>query len=60
MSPMGATDLTKKEDAGALVPIERLAVLARIGNKPGAAAKSISHGRAPTMCPPGPPNVMAP
>ena len=36
--------LGKGEDAGALVAIERPAMLARIGNKPRAAAKAISHG----------------
>ena len=34
----------KGKDSGSLVSIERPAMLARIGNKPRAAAKAISHG----------------
>ena len=36
--------LSKREDAGALVAIERPAMLASVGNEPGAAAKVVSHG----------------
>jgi hypothetical protein len=36
--------LCEKHNAGALISIERPAVLACIGNKPSAAAKVVSHG----------------